>query len=366
MSLTDSEYIQSLFQQFMQDELDKLPQADRQQLSRAFEARFHQLVRDASGGSDSAFPDLVGFGSEGVVSFDDIPPAYLEADFDEGVTPSQLQASADLYFILQHDIMGVFKAMDILRNAFRNGTIRIQRGPGAQKLYLLEKWRPLRYGPRDRAIAYGRVFNHGRGPKPAGAIINRNFQHQFVALISALARYYRDLTIGEVVRGGAALNNRPYGAIATVQRLATDLRYALDRSSYGNIVSLTHESGLYLKEVLGILDAPDIKRAYDATNRWQALEGILKRNSANTADLSQRAKMAEAGRRILQWISGTSFDSDVDPDSFRVQARTAGAHAEAWIAAYRLTKEGQRFPGAGASLKWSSGLPSGTENEAFL
>ncbi|SIT00218.1 hypothetical protein SAMN05421759_10989 [Roseivivax lentus] len=365
MSLTDSEYIQSLFQQFMQDELNNLPQAERQSLSRAFEARFGQLIRDAAGGKESSFPDLVGFGSEGVTSFDEIPPAYIEADFDEGVTPSQLQASAELYFILQHDIMGVFKSMDILRRQFRDGTIRIQRGPGAQKLYLLEKWRPLRYGPRDRSIAYGRVFNHGRGPKPAGAVINRNFQHQFVALISSLAKYYRDLTVSEVVRGGPALDSRPYGAIATVQRIAIDLRYALDRSSYGNIVSLTHESGMYLSEALGILDSPDIKRAYDATNRWQALEGILKRNRGSISDLSQRAKMAEAGRRILQWVAGSTFDSDVDADSFRVQARTAGSHAEAWIAAYRLTKEGRHFPGANANLKWSRSLPYGEQETAY-
>ncbi len=366
MSPNNSEYIQSLFQQFMQEELDKLPQADRQSLSRAFESRFGQLVKDASGGKESAFPDLVGFGSEGVVSFDEVPPAYLEADFDEGVTPSQLQASAELYFILQHDIMGLFKAMDILRRQFRDGTIRIQRGPGAQKLYLLEKWRPLRYNPKDRAIAYGRVFNYGRGPKPAGAIINRNFQHQFVALISSLARYYRDLTVSEVVRGGPALDTRPYGSIASVQRIAIDLRYALDRASYGNIVSLTHESGLYLKEVLGILDAPDVKRAYDATNRWQALEGILKRDNGRIGDLSQRAKMAEAGRRILQWVGGTSFDSDVDADSFRVQARTAGAHAEAWIAAYRLTKEGRAYPGVNGNLKWSRGLSQSQAEAAYL
>ena len=174
-----------------------------------------------------------------------------------------------------------------------------------------------------------------------------------------------DLTVSEVVRGGPALDSRPYGAIATVQRIAIDLRYALDRASYGNIVSLTHESGVYLNEALAILNAPDIKRAYDATNRWQALEGILKRHRGAIGDLSQRAKMAEAGRRILQWVAGTTFDSDVDADSFRVQARTAGAHAEAWIAAYRLTRDGRRFPGANANLKWSRGLPDGTQETVY-
>ena len=38
--------------------------------------------------------------------------------------------------------------------------------------------------------------------------------------MSALARYFRDLTISEVVRGGQDLEQRPYGTLATVQRLA--------------------------------------------------------------------------------------------------------------------------------------------------
>ena len=49
--------------------------------------------------------------------------------------------------------------------------MRIQRGPGARGLYLLEKWQPLRYGARDRLTAYMRVFNYGRAPRPAGAIV---------------------------------------------------------------------------------------------------------------------------------------------------------------------------------------------------
>jgi hypothetical protein len=89
--------------------------------------------------------------------------------------------------------------------------MRIQRGPGARGLYLLEKWQPLRYNARDRAIAYMRVFNYGRAPRPAGAIVNVNFHYQFVALMSALAQYFRDITIGEVIRGSYTIDQRPYG-----------------------------------------------------------------------------------------------------------------------------------------------------------
>ena len=32
------------------------------------------------------------------------------------------------------------------------------------------------------------------------------------------------------------------------------------------------------------------------------------------------------------------------------------AYAEAWIAAYRMTAEGRRFPGVERNLQWSLGL----------
>ena len=50
-------------------------------------------------------------------------------------------------------------------------------------------------------VAYRRAFNYGQVQAPAGAVVNRNFHFQFVAFNSALAQYFRDLTIGEVIRG---------------------------------------------------------------------------------------------------------------------------------------------------------------------
>jgi hypothetical protein len=38
--------------------------------------------------------------------------------------------------------------------------------------------------------------------------------------------------------------------------------------------------------------------------------------------------------------------------------RPLGTHSEAWIAAYRMTEEGRRFPGVAHSLRWAVGLPS--------
>ena len=63
------------------------------------------------------------------------------------------------------------------------------------------------------------------------------------------------------------------------------------------------------------------------------------------SELSQRAKMAESGRRILRWVADNDFKTATDPVLFQSEARPFGTHAEAWIAAYRMTREGQRFRG---------------------
>jgi hypothetical protein len=366
MALATHQTIQSLWQRFVQDELGALPAEQRRNVERQFETRFGDLLSKAGGNSTDAFVDLLGFGGEGIRPFGDIAFPHLEADFDESITPSQAHAWSQLYFIYQHEKMGVFRAVAQLQKLFRDGRIQIQSGPGARALYVLLRHTPLRYSAKDRAIAYMRVFNYGRAPRPAGAVINKNFHYQLVALMSSLAQYFRDLTIGEVIRGSGEIEQRPYGSIATVQRLAIDLRYALDRASYGNIVALTHETGLYLDQVLDLLETPDIKNSFGVRTRWELLERIANLYFGGTKELSHRAKMAEAGRRVLQWVASSDFSAYVDPDTFRAGAQVAGSQAEAWIAAYRLTEEGRRFPGVSTQLKWSFGLSQRREEAEEL
>jgi hypothetical protein len=136
-----------------------------------------------------------------------------------------------------------------------------------------------------------------------------------------------------------------------VQRIGLDLRYALDRTTYGNIFSLAMETGHYLRTVLKLLDAPDIKKAFDANTKWDVVEAVARRHLGGAIDLSQRAKMAESGRRILQFVADNDFKTATDPVLFQSVIRPMGAHAEAWIAAYRTTPEGRSFPGITPALR---------------
>lgn len=351
MSYQTTETIQRLWDDFLRESLAEVPPEQRQQFAQQFEDRFSELLQNAASGGGDGFLDLVGFGDKGAVEFENLPYPYVQPDFDDSVVPSQLHAAAELYYIYQHERMKVFKVVDVLLKLFRLGKMRIQRGPGARALYLVEKWKPLRYGTRDRMIAYRRAFNYGSSKAPAGAVTNLNFHRQLVGFIVAVAQYFRDLQVSEVIRGGPMINQRPFGSSATVQRLGIDLRYALDRSTYGNIFALTMEVGHYLNSILKLLDAPDIKKAFDANTKWNVIEVVSNRYLGGTAEPSQRAKMAESGRRILQFVADNNFETSVDPHLFQTELRPIGPHAEAWLAAYRTTPEGQRFPGVPAALR---------------
>ncbi|MDR4508924.1 MAG: hypothetical protein MRJ65_11945 [Candidatus Brocadiaceae bacterium] len=357
MEYQTHETIKRLWQKFLTEQLAAMAPEERAKYEQQFEERFEYLIKGASANGGDGFLDLIGFGEKGAPPFEELSYPFIKPDFDAAVSSSQLHAAAELYFIYQHERMKVFKVVDVLRRLFQMGRIRIQRGPGARGLYLLEKWKPLRYSLRDRMIAYRRVFNYGTAPSPAGAIVNRNFHNQLVAFMTSLAQYFRDHLISEVIRGGPMTSQRPFGSVATVQRLGIDLRYAIDRSSYGNILALTHEVGHYLKTVLQLFDSPDIMKAFDANNKWDVIEIISNRHLGGMAELSQRAKMAESGRRVLQWVSDSDFKTAIDPLLFQSEARPFGPHAEAWVAAYRMTPEGRGFSGVGSTLKRMIGMP---------
>lgn len=352
MTIQTTETIQRLWETFLQEQLANLPAEQRQPLETQFEERFGNLLQGAADGAgDHSFLDLMGLSPTGPTQFEQISYPYVQPDFDDSVVPSQLHAAAELYYQYQMERSKVFAVVEVLLRLFRLGKMRIQRGPGARGLYLLEKWQPLRYKTHDRMIAYRRAFNYGAAQAPAGAVVNRNFHRQLVGFMSSVAHYFRDLMIGEVIRGGPLIEQRPFGSVGTIQRIGLDLRYALDRATYGNIFSLSIETGHYLLQVLKLLDSPDIKKAFDANTKWDVVEIVSQRYLGGVAEPSQRAKMAESGRRMLQFIADNDFKTAIDPILFQSVIRPMGPHSEAWIAAYRMTPEGRGYPGVTPALR---------------
>lgn len=356
MSLKTTETVQRLFSQLTRDLLADLPADQRDRYQADLQQRAADLVRAASkDGETTSFQDLIGLGAKGAMPFDAVTVPRLESDFDEAVIPTQLHAAADLYFIYQHERMKIFQVAGVLLRLFHEGRLRIQRGPGARALYLLERHFPLRYKTQDRLRAYRRAFNYGSVETSPNTVVNRGFHRQFVAFNAALAQYFRDLLIGEVIRGGHIINQRPFGSQATIQRLGADLRWMLDRATYGNIVPLTIETENYLKTILDMLDAPDIKKAFDANNKWDVIETVCQRHLGGIPEITQRTKLAESGRQLLNYIADASFKMQ-DFNLFQTEVQPLGTVAEEWIAAYRMTPEGREFRGVAPALQAMLGI----------
>jgi hypothetical protein len=167
MAYESNDVIKRLFQRFFRDELPGLSPSERAAFESQFEDRLGDLMQRSASTSAPSFADLTGFAEGPVKPFDALAYPLLRNDFDGSVIPSQLHASAELYFIYMMERMKLFQVINVLRRMFQLGQLRIQRGPGARGLYILEKWRPIRYTRRDRMIAYRRAFNYGNVPRPA-------------------------------------------------------------------------------------------------------------------------------------------------------------------------------------------------------
>ena len=345
MTIQQTETIQRLWDRFLRDQLANVPLEERRAYTQQFEERFAELIEkdtEQRPGGDG-FLDLIGVGPKGRVGFEDSAYPYLKPDFDDNFVASQLHAAAELYFIYQYERSKVFQVANVLLRLFHSGSIKLTRGPGANSLYLLEKWRPQRYSLRHREAAYRRAFNYGVTTASAGTVVNRNFHRQLVGFMGSVAQYLRDLRIGDVIRGSQQIGHRAFGSAATVQRLGIDLRYALNRATYGSIYAVSVETGHYLKQVLQLLDAPDIKKAFDANTKWNVVEAVSQRYLGGMAEISQRTKMAESGRRVLLFVADHDFKTRTDPSLFESDMGQIGQQAEAWLAAYRMTREGRGF-----------------------
>jgi hypothetical protein len=354
MSFDTTETIQRLFSQLTRDLVSELPAEQRDQYMSQLQRRANELLKNVvQDGGGKSFIDMIGLGPDGALPFDKVPVTLLEPDFDDSVVPTQLHAAADLYYIYQHERMKVFQVAGVLVRLFHEGRMRIQRGPGARSIYLLEKYFPLRYKQRDRFLAYRRVFNYGPLPAPSRAVVYRTFHRQFLAFITAVAQYFRDLLVSEVIRGN--LDQRPFGSQATIERLGSDLRWQLDRATYGNVVALTLETNQYLKAVLDVLETPDVKKSFDANTKWDVVEEVSKRFLGGSAEIAQRSKMAEAGRQILRYVADNPFRTP-DHKLFMAEVQPLGTVAEQWVAAYRMTPEGRAFRGVTDTLRNKLGL----------
>lgn len=252
---------------------------------------------------DAGLAELAGVGPEAAQDFGETRMPQGVEPYDETVTSERCIARADLYYLYQHERIGVFKVVLKLKELFNAGAVRLSAGEGAFKLYQFDRREVLRSTRAERLGAYLRAFGYGRGTAflAEAARPNTDFHHLFVHFINQVALYWRDKRISDVVRERAY--DPTFGSIAIVRRAGLDLRNNLKFTSYGHVNVMRVEVMQLLEEAFKILNAPDVKKLFGADTGWDVVEEVLVRYFNERLVTSPRQLMGVASREVVRWLA---------------------------------------------------------------
>jgi hypothetical protein len=255
-----------------------------------------------AGPPDGGLAQMVGLGPDAAKHFGSVQMSQGVTPYDENINSQRIVAVGDLYYIYQHERIGVFKVVQRLKELFEGGAVRLSGGPGAFHLYQFDRRDVLRYTQKDRVAAYRRVLGYGRGLGAAQSRPNTDFHMLFSHFVNQVTLFWRDKRISDVIRERAL--DPSFGSIAVVRRAGLDLRNNLKFTSYGHLNVLRVEVMQLLEECFRILDSEDVKKLFGAANAWDVVDEVLIRYFDQRLQSSPRQRMGVTGRDVLRWLSG--------------------------------------------------------------
>jgi hypothetical protein len=255
-----------------------------------------------AGPPDGGLAELVGVGPDASPDFGTVKVPQGVSPYDESINSERIVAVGDLYYIYQHERIGVFRVVQKLKELFEGGAVRLSGGPGAYHLYQFDRRDVLRYTRKDRVAAYRRVLGYGSGLGSAQSRPNTDFHMLFSHFVNQVTLFWRDKRISDVIRERAL--DPSFGSIAVVRRAGLDLRNNLKFTSFGHLNVLRVEVMQLLEECFRILDADDVKDLFGANNAWDVVDEVLIRYFDQRLQSSPRQRMGVTGREVLRWLAG--------------------------------------------------------------
>jgi hypothetical protein len=265
------------------------------------EANYEQMAAAQPSPPDGGLGQLVGIGPDAAVSFGAVRIPAPVTPYDETFMSERMIATGDLYYLYQHEKIGVFRVVQKLHELFQTGAVRLSDGEGARRLYQYDRREVLRYTKRDRLIAYRRAFGYGSIDVPAGTTPNVDFHRLFAHFCNQVALFWRDKRIADVMR--ERVYDPSFGSIAIVRRSGLDLRNNLKFTSYGHINVMRVELMQLLEDAFKILGASDVKNLFGVDNAWDVVDEVLVRYFNQRLVTSPRQRMAVTGREVLHWLA---------------------------------------------------------------
>jgi hypothetical protein len=310
---------------------------------------------------DQGLAELAGVGPDAAQELGQTRVPQGVEPYDETVTSERIVAVGDLYYIYQHERIGVFRAVQKLQELFRAGTVRLSNGKGAFALYQFDRREVLRYTRRDRLAAYRRILGYGETPTPFGSRANTDYHNLFSHFVNQVSLFWRDKRISDVIRERSY--DPSFGSIAVVRRAGLDLRNNLKWTSFGHLNVLRVEVMQLLDEAFRILSSDDIKRLFGADNAWDVVEEVLIRYFNERLVTSPRQRMAVAGREVLRWLSQPHILQN-NRAQFESLLLPIAEYAEEWLTSAQAMGLAERHGDRRRVMPWERTAPQPTRRPA--
>lgn len=303
---------------------------------------------------DKGLGALIGVGPEAAREFGTVrvPPGV--EPYDETITSERIMAVGDMYYLWQHEKIGVFRVVQKLQELFKAGTVRLSGGPGAFALYQFDRRDVLRYTKSDRLSAYKRIFGYGSAQVPTGSRANSDFHKLFAHFVHQVTLFWRDKRISDVIRERAY--DPSFGSIAVVRRAGLDLRNNLKWLSFGHLNVMRVEVMQLLEESFKILNSDDVKRLFGADNHWDVIEEVLIRYFNERLVTSPRQRMGVTGREVLRWLAQPHI-LQTTRAQFETLLLEIAEQSEEWLTSAQAMGLAGR-PGSHRVLPWDQTQPT--------
>lgn len=297
---------------------------------------------------DLGLAQLVGLGPDAATSLGETLTSQGVTPYDDNVNSERIVAVGDLYYLYQHEAIGVFKVVQKLKQLFESGAVRLSSGPGAYRLYQFDRRDVLRYTRKDRHDAYRRVLGYGKGLGSGQSRPNTDFHLLFGHFVNQVTLFWRDKRISDVIRERAL--DPSFGSIAVVRRSGLDLRNNLKFTSFGHLNVLRVEVMQVLEECFRILGAEDVKDLFGADNAWDVVDEVLIRYFDERLQSSPRQRMAVTGREVLHWLAGPHI-LETGRGEFETMLMDIAEPAEEWLTSAQAMSLARRT-GTDRVLPW--------------
>ncbi|GGO84053.1 hypothetical protein GCM10011584_00700 [Nocardioides phosphati] len=297
---------------------------------------------------DRGLAALVGLGPDAARSLGETLTSNGVAPYDDQVNSERIVAVGDLYYLYQHDQIGVFRVVQKLKELFESGAVRLSSGPGAYALYQFDRRDVLRYTRKDRIEAYRRVLGYGRGLGSAQSRPNTDFHMLFGHFVNQVTLFWRDKRISDVIRERAI--DPSFGSIAVVRRAGLDLRNNLKFTSFGHLNVMRVELMQVLDECFKILGSEDVIDLFGADNAWDVVDEVLIRYFDERLQSSPRQRMAVTGREVLRWLAGPHI-LETGRGEFEAMLMNIAEPAEEWLTSAQAMSLARRS-GSDRVLPW--------------